>query len=75
MRPEEHVKPIVDAASIAVGVGTLLSWLPHIAAVLTILWTIIRIYETRTVQRILGKEYHRRDDVSPELDKANDGNP
>lgn len=71
MNINDHGKPAMDAASIAVGVSTLLSWLPHIAALLTIIWTLIRIFETRTVQRLLGLEYHRRDDVSPELDRAN----
>lgn len=75
MNLPEHQKTIGDAISIGVGVSSLLSWLPHIAALLTIIWTLIRIFETRTVQRLLGLEYHRRDDVSQELDKANsDGN-
>jgi hypothetical protein len=30
--------------------------LPSIAALFTIVWTGIRIYETDTVQRLLGKE-------------------
>lgn len=75
MKIVDHGKPLIDAASIAVGVSTLLSWLPHIAALLTVIWTMIRIYEARTVQRLLGKEYHRQGDVSTELEKANDGNP
>jgi hypothetical protein len=37
-------------------VGTLLDILPAVAAVFTIIWTAIRIYETDTVQRLLGRE-------------------
>jgi hypothetical protein len=35
--------------------GTLMSWLPSIAALFTIIWTAIRIYETKTVQGWLKK--------------------
>lgn len=35
--------------------------LPAVAAILTILWTAIRIYETDTVQRLLGKKKPEQD--------------
>lgn len=44
-----------DGLSVLTVVGTLADMLPSIAAILTIVWTGIRIYETRTVQRLLGK--------------------
>jgi hypothetical protein len=56
--PEQHfenAKVIGDAMSVAAVVGTLAGWLPAIAAALSIIWTAIRIYETKTVQRWLGK--------------------
>jgi hypothetical protein len=49
-------KYAVDAASLFTVVGTMVSMLPAIAALFTITWTAIRIYETKTVQRWLGKE-------------------
>jgi hypothetical protein len=49
-------KYAVDAASIFTVVGTIVSVLPAVAALFTIIWTVIRIYETKTVQRWLGKE-------------------
>ena len=52
---DEHTKNIVDVVSTATVLGTLLSWLPAIAAVWSIVWTTIRIYETKTVQKWLGK--------------------
>ena len=51
----EAAKNVVDAVSFGTVVGTLTGVLPSIAAIFTILWTAIRIYETDTVQRILGK--------------------
>ncbi|MGE0283901.1 MAG: hypothetical protein AB7P20_25250 [Rhizobiaceae bacterium] len=42
-----------DVVSFGVVVGTLLDILSAIAALLTIVWTAIRVYETATVQRLL----------------------
>ena len=52
----ETAKHVVDALSIATVLGTIMNFLPAIAAVFTIIWTAIRIYETNTVQRWLGKQ-------------------
>ena len=49
-------KYAIDAASLFTVVGTMVSMLPAVAALFTIIWTVIRIYETKTVQRWLGKE-------------------
>jgi hypothetical protein len=55
MNMDEASKHIIDFASILTVLGTLADMLPAIAAVFTIVWTAIRIYETKTVQRWLGK--------------------
>ena len=52
----EGTKQIVDAVSVVTVVGTLGDALPPMAALFTLVWTAIRIYETKTVQRLLGKE-------------------
>ena len=56
----DHIDPAVkatgDAVSIVTVVGTLAQVLPAIAALLTIIWTGLRIYETDTVQKWLGKK-------------------
>ena len=52
----ETTKHVVDALSIMTVVGTLVQLLPAVAALFTIVWTGIRIYETDTVQKLLGKE-------------------
>lgn len=51
----EGAKQTMDAISVFTVVGTLGEMLPPLAALVTIVWTGIRIYETRTVQRLLGK--------------------
>ena len=52
---DEATKHIIDFASIATVLGTLADMLPAIAAIFTIVWTTIRIYETKTVQKWMGK--------------------
>lgn len=51
----ETIKTITDGASIVTVVGTLAEVLPAMAAIFTIVWTLIRIYETQTVQKLLGR--------------------
>lgn len=51
----EAIKQGVDAVSIITVVGTLAGILPAIAALFTIIWTGIRIYESKTIQDMLRK--------------------
>lgn len=54
--PHESAKTIIDALSIATVVGALAQILPAIAALFTIVWTVIRIYETKTVQSWIKRQ-------------------
>jgi hypothetical protein len=49
-------KTMVDAASVFTVVGTMMDVFPAVAAIFTIIWTGIRIYETDTVRKLLGKD-------------------
>tara|TARA_R100000988_G_C3924772_1_gene128508 strand:+ start:341 stop:523 length:183 start_codon:yes stop_codon:yes gene_type:complete len=49
----ETVKQTVDALSMVTVVGTLVDVLPALAALFTIVWTLIRIYETKTIQKFI----------------------
>ena len=52
----ESDKVMVDVLSITTVTATIFDYLPAFAALLTIIWTGIRIYETDTVQKLLGKK-------------------
>jgi len=52
----ESTKTLVDGLSVVTVVGTIGEMLPPMAALFTLVWTAIRIYETKTVQRLLGKD-------------------
>ena len=52
----EGTKQVIDAVSVVTVVGTIGDVLPPLAALFTLVWTGIRIYETKTVQRLLGKD-------------------
>jgi hypothetical protein len=51
----EIAKSFLDALSVVTVVATLVEMLPSIAAIFTILWTGIRIWETDTVRKIFGR--------------------
>jgi hypothetical protein len=51
----ESTKHAVDAASLFTVLGTLVDFLPAVAAAFTIVWTLIRIWETDTVRNLLKK--------------------
>jgi hypothetical protein len=59
----EGTKHAVDAISVVTVVGTLMEFLPAVAAIFTIVWTGIRIFESKTVQKLLGKEVVSQKDV------------
>lgn len=51
----EVAKGVGDVVSAGIAVGALVELLPAVAAVTTIIWTAIRIYETSTIQKLLRK--------------------
>jgi hypothetical protein len=46
----ENTKHAADALSIMTVVATLAEWLPAVAALASLIWSVIRIWETKTVQ-------------------------
>ena len=52
----DTIKSGLDAASVVTVVGTLTQILPAIAALFTIVWTGIRIWETETVGKMIGRK-------------------
>lgn len=52
----DNEKTVLDMASVFTVVGTLMDVIPTVAAIFTIIWTGVRIYETATVQKLLRKD-------------------
>ena len=62
------VKNIADGAAVVVGVSNFMQWFPPVVGLvtglLTVVWFVIRIYETNTMQKLVhGK---KDDDASNE---------
>jgi len=55
MSQHETAKSTVDAISVVTVVGTLTDVLPAVAALFTIIWTALRIWETETVKKLTGR--------------------
>jgi hypothetical protein len=51
----ENTKHAADALSIMTVVATLAEWLPAVAALASLIWSVIRIWETKTVQSWVQK--------------------
>jgi hypothetical protein len=48
-----ETKDVIDIAAASTGILSLISWLPPIASLFTIVWLGIRIYESETVQKLV----------------------
>jgi hypothetical protein len=53
---QEETKTVVDVLAISGTVGTVAGILPPLAALITIIWTCLRIWETATVQNLFNKK-------------------
>jgi len=53
---QEAAKTVMDGVAVSGGIASLAGWLPDAAAVMTILWLALRIYESRTVQGLIKGE-------------------
>jgi len=53
------VKTMTDGAAVVVGLGGFMGWVTPlvglIGGILTIVWLILRIYETKTVKALIAK--------------------
>jgi formate dehydrogenase maturation protein FdhE len=56
----DQTKHMVDTLSVGALVATFFNILPQATALLTFIWVAIRLYETKTVQRLLGKQSDQR---------------
>jgi hypothetical protein len=54
--PAQTGKDIIDGIAVTTTIGSLASWLPPTASLFTIIWLLIRIYESKTVQDLLDKK-------------------
>lgn len=51
----ENVKNATDVVSVSTIFATIMGYLPEISALFALIYTLIRIYETKTIQDFLGK--------------------
>lgn len=65
---EQHIEPIkgaVSTMSLAVVGATFINWLPPIAALFSILWSALMIWESKTVQDWLAKRKAKKNGQLP----------
>ena len=52
---DEELKTVVDVLAVSGTAGALMGWLPPLAALFTLIWTGIRIWETDTVKKLTNR--------------------
>jgi hypothetical protein len=52
---DHPIKVALDTASVGTLIATIAGWLPNVAALFTIAWTAIRIWESQTVRKLTGR--------------------
>lgn len=57
---DQHTKNFIDGLSISGTVAAILGALPAATAILTFVWTVIRLYETKTVQDMIQRIREKR---------------
>lgn len=57
----EQFKQVADVGAVSTLIATLFSWLPSATALVTFVWICIRLYETKTIQRLLQRRRPRAD--------------
>jgi hypothetical protein len=54
-RVTDELKTGFDVAAVAGGIGSWFAIIPDVAAILSIIWLALRIWETDTVKRLTGR--------------------
>jgi len=49
----EDIKDVLDWTAVSAALATFFGMLPDIAALLSVIWLAIRLWETKTVQKLL----------------------
>ena len=52
----DDFKHLIDFSAVGTAFGALFDLLPHVSSLLAVVWIIIRIYESRTVQAIVNRK-------------------
>lgn len=53
-------KSALDVGAVAISLGTFFEYLPAVASLLSVIWLLLRIWESDTIQRALGRQ-NRKD--------------
>jgi len=52
---DEPTKNMIDVSAGGVTIGAVMQWIPEVTAVASLIWVVIRIYETKTIQRCIKR--------------------
>jgi|TARA_B110000977_G_C10998699_1_gene462925 hypothetical protein len=52
----EDAKQAIDIVAASTALGTMVAWLPPLASLFTCVWMAIRIFESESIQKLLGNK-------------------
>ena len=52
----EEAKQAIDIVAASTALGTMVAWLPPLASLFTCVWMAIRIFESESIQKLLGNK-------------------
>lgn len=52
---DTNINGVGDTGAVVVALASFFNWLPSLAALLSVIWLMLRIAESPTVQQMLGK--------------------
>jgi len=53
---QEETKQVIDVTAGGVTLGAYFAWIPEATAVASLVWVLLRIWETETIQKLVNKE-------------------
>lgn len=53
---QEETKQVIDVTAGGVTLGAYFAWIPEATAVASLVWVLLRIWETETIQKLINKE-------------------
>ena len=48
-------KNLIDWGAVIISAGAMFEYLPAVASLLSVIWLLLRIWESETVQRVVGR--------------------
>lgn len=53
---DKDIIHLIDGLTLSILLGTLMGWIPSVTAIISLVWMCIKVYETKTFQKLIGNK-------------------